>query len=62
MIDQLGTDLMALGKIQFQRLLAQLEELLSFVQPVIFIVIAVVIVVLYLSILLPIYQSIQGVY
>ena len=61
-IDQLGTDLMALGKIQFQRLLAQLEELLSFVQPVIFIVIAVVIVVLYLSILLPIYQSIQGVY
>lgn len=60
-MDQLGADLMALGKIYFQRLLAQLEELLSFVQPVIFIIIAVVIVALYLSILLPIYQSIQGV-
>ncbi|KRK56468.1 ComG operon protein 2 [Limosilactobacillus antri DSM 16041] len=61
-VDQLGADLMALGKLHFQRLLVQLEELLSFVQPVIFIVIAVVIVALYLSILLPIYQSIQGVY
>lgn len=60
-VEQFGDDLMALGKVYFQRLLVRLEELLSFVQPVIFIAIAVVIVVLYLSILLPIYQSIQGV-
>lgn len=61
-VRELGTDLSMLAKMCFDRLLRQLEELLTFVQPIIFIVIAVVIVVLYLSILLPIYQSIQGVY
>ena len=59
---ELGKDLTAFSRIQFKHLLARLEQLFSLVQPVIFIVIAAVIVGLYLSILLPIYQSLQGVY
>lgn len=61
-VKELGADLNMLARLQFRQLLAQLEALLTMVQPVIFIVIAMVIVALYLSILLPIYHSIQGVY
>lgn len=61
-VEELGADLAILAKMQFKRLINQLEGMLAMVQPVIFIVIALVIVCLYLSILLPIYQSIQGVY
>lgn len=61
-VKELGDDLAMLSKMQFKRLINQLEGMLALVQPVIFIVIALVIVGLYLSILLPIYQSVQGVY
>lgn len=59
---QLGEDLTIFAKVQFQRLLSSLEQLLNLVQPVIFILIAIVIVGMYLSILLPIYHSLTGVY
>lgn len=59
---KLGADLTVFAKVQFQRLLTGLEQLLNLVQPVIFILIAVVIVGMYLSILLPIYHSLAGVY
>lgn len=61
-LEELGSDLTAFSKIQFNHLLARLEQLFSLVQPIIFLVIAVIIVGLYLSILLPIYRSLQGVY
>lgn len=61
-VEELGADFNMLAKMQFKRLLVQLGELFTLVQPVIFIIIALVIVGLYLSILLPIYQSIQRVY
>lgn len=61
-VEELGADLSMLAKMQFNRLLTQLGELLTLLQPAIFILIAIVIVALYLSILLPIYHSIQGVY
>ena len=59
---ELGKDLRAFSRIQFKHLLVRLEQLFSLVQPIIFIVIAAIIVGLYLSILLPIYHSLQGVY
>lgn len=61
-VEKLGDDLAAFAKIQFQQLLDSIEKLLNFVQPLVFGIIAVVIVAMYLSILLPIYQSLQGVY
>lgn len=60
-LKDLGNELAALAKIQFRRLTQRIEHLLVWIQPVIFGLIALIIVILYLSILLPIYHSIQGV-
>lgn len=61
-LEKLGQDLTAFANIQFQRLLGSIERLLTFVQPLLFVVVALIIVGMYLSILLPIYHSLQGVY
>lgn len=57
----LGDELAAFARVQFKRLTRQIEGLLVWVQPLAFGLIALVIVALYLSILLPIYHSMQGV-
>lgn len=59
---QLAGELSAYHELLFQQLLAATERLLVFVQPLLFILVAVLIVGMYLSILLPIYHSLQGVY
>lgn len=59
--EELGADLTAFAKILFQNLTQKIARLLVWVQPVIFAFIAVVIVILYLSILMPIYHSMTGV-
>ena len=61
LIDDLGNDLTALANILFQRLASRIERLLTLIQPIIFGIIAIVIVGLYLRLLLPIYHSMQGV-
>lgn len=61
-VKQLAAELTAYHHLLFQQLLTKTEQLLVFVQPVLFIVVAVMIVGMYLSILLPIYHSLQGVY
>lgn len=61
-VNHLGAELMAFAELRFKKLTVKIESLLTFVQPCCFILIALVIVSLYLSILLPIYQSFQGVY
>lgn len=59
---QLAAELSAYHEILFQQLLSMTERLLVFVQPLLFVLVAVLIVGMYLSILLPIYHSLQGVY
>lgn len=59
--EELGADLAVLADILFQRLTQRIERLLALVQPIIFGLVALVIVGLYLRILLPIYHSMQGV-
>lgn len=54
-------DLHALSKLLFDRLTASLERLLVLVPPILFVMLAVVIISMYLSLLWPIYQSMQGV-
>lgn len=61
-LEQVGDDLTAFAQLQFRTLTSKIERLLIYVQPLVFAIIAVVIVSLYLSILLPIYHSFQGVY
>lgn len=60
-LNKLGDDLSALANILFVRLITKIERLLGLVQPIIFGIIAIVIIALYLSLLLPIYFSMQGV-
>lgn len=60
-LEELGDELTVFAQLQFKRLVCSIERLLVWVQPMIFVLIATVIVTLYLSILLPIYHSLQGV-
>lgn len=55
-------DLNALSKALFERFSASVERLLVLVPPILFAVLAVVIISMYLSLLWPIYQSMQGVF
>lgn len=60
-LTDLGEDLTALANILFTRLTRRIERLLMLVQPLIFGIIALIIVGLYLRLLLPIYRSMEGV-
>lgn len=60
--ENMGRDLIVFANLKFKALTTAIEHLLIFVQPVIFSIIAIIIVILYLSILLPICHSFQGVY
>lgn len=59
---ELADELTAYHRLLFQQLIMKTERLLVFVQPVMFLIVALMIVGMYLSILLPIYHSLQGVY
>lgn len=61
-VSELGYELEIFAQTLFQRLIQSVERLLTFVQPLLFGVIALVIVGMYLSIMLPIYQSMKGIY
>ena len=60
--ENMGRNLIVFANLKFKALTTAIEHLLIFVQPVIFSIIAIIIVILYLSILLPIYHSFQVVY
>lgn len=61
-LEKMGQDLTAFASLRFKTLTNSIERLLIYVQPIIFCIIAIIIVCLYLSILLPIYHSFQGAY
>lgn len=61
-VEELGKQLTIFSSLIFSRLIKKIEQLLVLVQPILFGIIAVVIVMMYLSIMLPIYQSMKGIY
>lgn len=61
-IKELGNELDIFSQMLFNRLIQSIERLLTLVQPLLFGVIAIVILGMYLSIMLPIYQSMKGIY
>ena len=56
---ELGEELAAVARLNYQRLSSRSSQLLELTQPLILVMIAAVVVVMYLSILMPIYQSLQ---
>lgn len=52
-------ELAAVARLNYQRLSSRSSQLLELTQPLILVMIAAVVVVMYLSILMPIYQSLQ---
>lgn len=59
---ELGQQLDAFANVLFKRLSKSIEKLLTMIQPLLFGIIAIVIILLYLSIMLPIYHSMKGIY
>lgn len=57
---QLAKDLQADAMLTYQRLFRKIESLIGLIQPILFAVIGLAIVGLYLSLLLPMYQTIGG--
>ena len=60
--DRIGKDLLAYSKLAYQKLLEKTNQLLAWIQPLLFMVIAIVIICTYLALLLPLYSSLGGLY
>lgn len=59
--DKLGKDLLVYSKLAYERLLEKADNLLAWVQPTLFLIIALVIIGTYLALLLPLYSSLGGI-
>lgn len=59
---ELSQDLLIYSQTTYQRLMRSIDNLINLVQPLSFLVIAIIIIVIYLSILIPMYSNLGGVY
>ncbi len=59
--NQLSEELLYFSTVTYQRLLASFNRLIELIQPIMFILVALVIVGTYLEILLPLYQNLGGI-
>lgn len=57
---ELSEDLLIYANTMYQRLLKKVDRLINLIQPIAFLIIAVIIVGIYLSILIPIYSNLGG--
>lgn len=55
--EQMSRELLYFAAVQYERLIRQLNRIISWIQPLMFILIAVVVVGTYMNLLLPMYQS-----
>ena len=60
--DELSAEILFFADLSYKRLLRQLDKAISWLQPLLFLVIAGIIIGMYLSILLPMYAQIGGMY
>ena len=58
--DEISTNLLVYSEAAYKKLVRQIDGLISLVQPVLFLVIALIIIGCYLSMLLPLYSSLGG--
>ncbi|MBU5310084.1 competence type IV pilus assembly protein ComGB [Ligilactobacillus saerimneri] len=61
-LSQLGTELLVYSKLAYKKLLQKSERMMNYIQPLLFVIIACLIIGTYLAILLPLYHSLEGVY
>lgn len=61
-LDQLGDELLVYSGIAYKRLLSLSSRMINYIQPILFLIIAALIIGTYVSILLPLYHSIGGIY
>lgn len=59
-IEHLGEEMLYFSETAFQRLVTKINQLIELVQPLLFLLIALVIISTYLEILLPLYQDLGG--
>ncbi len=57
---QLAQDLLLISELKFEETKQELKKLLNLIQPILFGIIAIVIVVTYLIVLMPIYGMMRG--
>ncbi|MCC7667394.1 type II secretion system F family protein [Liquorilactobacillus satsumensis] len=61
-VDELSNELMIYAQAVYVKLLQRIERLIGLVQPLLFVVVALLIIITYLSMLLPLYQNLGGMY
>lgn len=59
---QISKDLLIYSQTMYQRLLRKIDKLINMIQPILFLIIALIILAVYLSILLPMYYGIGEIY
>ncbi|WP_234403038.1 type II secretion system F family protein [Ligilactobacillus agilis] len=59
---ELSKEILLYSQLAYQKLLRQLDNLINLVQPLLFLVIAAIIIGTYLAILLPLYRNMGGLY
>lgn len=61
-IAEISSELMFFSELTYDKLIRQIDRLINCIQPLLFLVIALIIVSMYLSILLPMYNNLGGIY
>ena len=61
-LENISNELAVYSEVSYRKLLKLIDKLIELVQPILFIVIAIIIVGTYLTILLPIYKTLGGLY
>ncbi|KRL02716.1 late competence protein comgb, access of dna to comea [Liquorilactobacillus capillatus DSM 19910] len=59
---ELSSELLFFSEITYEKLIRKIDRLINYVQPLMFLVIAVIIILMYLSILMPLYNNLGGMY
>lgn len=60
--DELSDEIIFFAELSYKRLLRLVDQIISWIQPLLFLIIAAIIIGMYLSILLPMYAQIGGMY
>lgn len=61
-IDELSSELLLFSELAYEKLIRQIDRMINCVQPILFLVIAIVIISIYLSMLMPMYNNLGGIY
>ncbi|WP_311408339.1 competence type IV pilus assembly protein ComGB [Liquorilactobacillus uvarum] len=61
-LDELSSELLLFSELAYEKLIRQIDRMINCVQPILFLIIAVAIILTYLSMLMPMYNNLGGIY